>query len=61
MVALLWVDDLLNDGEEESIQWASDSLEKRFDCKGTEWLEPDIKLDYLGMEITVTPSSGVGI
>ena len=53
LVSLLWVDDDLMDGDEESIQWASDRMDDRFDCKDLEWLEPNgDKLDYLGMEIS---------
>jgi hypothetical protein len=52
-ICLLWVDAELLDGDESAIQWASDDLDARFDCKDLEWLEPNgPKLDYLGMEIS---------
>ena len=52
LVTLLYVDDCLEDGEEQDIQWASDKLEEGYECKDTEWLIPFKKLDYLGMEIS---------
>ena len=51
LLTLLYVDDLYEDGEEEDIQWASDRIEDRFDCKDTQWLIPYTPLDYLGMDI----------
>jgi len=52
LLTLLYVDDCLEDGEEDDIIWATESLEDAFKCRDTEWLEPFIKLDYLGMEIS---------
>ena len=46
------MDDCLEDGEEEDVQWACDRLEEGFSCRDTEWLSPESPLDYLGMEVS---------
>jgi hypothetical protein len=53
LLALLYVDDCLEDGEEDDVKWLSDKLGKRFECKDLDWLEPNgSSLDYLGINIT---------
>jgi hypothetical protein len=52
LLALLYVDDVYEDGEEDDIVWSTDNLATRFKCKDTEWLTPSDPLDYLGMYIT---------
>lgn len=50
LLNLWFVDDSLLDAEEDSVQWGSDLLDNRFDCKDIEWLIPNgPPLDYLGM------------
>ena len=52
VLLLTFVDDILYDAEEDDICWAENQLSRRFDCKETEWLEPDMTpRDYLGMEL----------
>jgi hypothetical protein len=54
LVDLLWVDDNMLDGEEDHIKWASQRMDKRFDCKGLVWIEPMGKNeDCIGMEISM--------
>ena len=52
LLNLVYVDDNLLDGEEDSVLMGSYIMEDRFDCKELEWLNPDMApLDYLGMEL----------
>jgi hypothetical protein len=53
LLALLYVDDCLADGEEDDIKWLSGKLGRRFDCKDLEWVEPHgPPLDHLGINIS---------
>ena len=52
LLAVLYVDDALGDGEEDDISWLFAKLDDRFECKGAEWLEPDSSVDYLGMTVS---------
>jgi hypothetical protein len=55
VLALTFVDDLIYDGEDDDVCHACEELEARFDCKDTDWLEPDmVPLDYLGMELMLS-------
>ena len=57
VLLLTYVDDLMYDGEEDDISYCDLRLEDRFDCKDTEWLEPDmVPLDYLGMGLLLSPT-----
>jgi hypothetical protein len=49
LLALLYVDDCIQDGEYDDIEWLSTRITGRFDCKGTEWLCIDEPLDILGV------------
>ena len=51
LLVLLYVDDVLVDGEEADVKWFFDRLGDRFQCKEEEWLSEQSPLDYLGMEI----------
>ena len=51
LLLLLYVDDILCDGEEEDIQWFIARLRNRFKCKDEQWLTKDNPLDHLGMVI----------
>jgi hypothetical protein len=54
LIVILYVDDCLIDGATEDADWICDELDKRFDCKDTEHLEPGTTLDYLGFEVSLT-------
>ena len=55
LLDLVFVDDNFLDGEEDDINWASDQIGDRFECKELEWLQPNgPPLDYLGMELYQT-------
>ena len=51
IVLLVYVDDVLADGEQQHIEWIFDLLDKRFECKPAEYLTPETPLDYVGIEI----------
>ena len=52
LLALLYVDDCMENGEEDDVKWLSNKLDKRFDCKDLDWLEPNgPPLDYLGINL----------
>ena len=53
LLALLYVDDCLEDGEEDDVNWLSNQLDERFDCKDLEYLNVGDPLDYLGITITL--------
>ena len=49
----MYADDFLFDADETGVQWASDQIADRFDCKKLEWVEPDGEtVDYIGMELS---------
>ena len=54
LLVVLYVDDILADGDPEQIQWVFDQLDERFECKDAEHLTTDAIIDYLGMEISMT-------
>ena len=57
VLLLTYVDDLMYDGAEDDTSHCDQRLEDRFDCKDTEWLEPDMTpLDYLGMGLMLSSS-----
>jgi hypothetical protein len=57
ILLLTYVDDLCYDAEEDDIRWCDQQIEVRFDCKDTDGLEPDrVPLDYLGMELMLSPT-----
>lgn len=51
LLCLLYVDDTFADGEQEDIEWISELMDERFECKELEWLVPLKPMDYLGMDI----------
>ena len=53
-LVLLYTDDNFLDGDEEDITDIDGALDDRFQCKDIEWLEEDIDLDYLGMQLFQT-------
>ena len=55
IVLILYVDDCLMDADKAQIEWLSDKLSTRFECKDIEWLTEDSSLDYLGVDVTLTP------
>lgn len=52
-LSLLYVDDNLEDGEESDVQWVSDEMDNRFDCKDTKWIEPMNESDLLGLTVSM--------
>jgi hypothetical protein len=50
LTLLVYVDDILADGERASVEWIFDLLDKRFECKPAEYLTKDTPLDYVGIE-----------
>jgi len=53
LVVLLYVDDILMDGEQEDIDWFDYKLVNRFDCKDREDLTVDNPVDYIGLEMSM--------
>jgi hypothetical protein len=53
LVVLVYVDDVLVDGEEEDVAWFFRQMDNRFECKGDEWLTPETPLDFLGIEVSM--------
>ena len=53
LLALLYVDDCIQDGEHDDIEWLSTKMTGRFDCKDTEWLCIDEPLDILGVTTSI--------
>jgi hypothetical protein len=47
------VDDNLQEGDADDVDWLSQQMDDRFECKDTEHLTVDNDLDYLGMEISM--------
>ena len=60
LLILLYVDDILCDGEEDDIKWFFKKLSTkhggRFECKEPAWLSIDTPIDHLGMEIIMDES-----
>ena len=54
LLLLLYVDDLLAEGDRSDVEWIFNELEGRFDCKDADYLEPGTNLDYLGMDLIAT-------
>ena len=55
LLVLVYTDDNFFDGEEDSIEWGSDVLADRFDCKALQWIVPmEPPTDYIGMELAQT-------
>ena len=55
LLVLVYTDDNFFDGEEDSIEWGSDVLGDRFDCKALQWIVPmKPPTDYIGMELAQT-------
>ena len=52
-MVLLYVDDVLADGNEDDIAWIFGRLDEDFDCKEDEWLTADYMPDYLGMDLSM--------
>ena len=54
-MVLLYVDDVLADGNEDDIVWIwmFGRLDEDFDCKEDERLTADSVLDYLGMDLSI--------
>ena len=48
---LLFVDDVLADGEQADVEWIFDLLATRFECKDADYITPDTPQDYLGMNV----------
>jgi hypothetical protein len=53
---LLYVDDIWMDGNQEDVEWFGDQIGNRFECKDIEWLTEGSPIDYLGMELNITPT-----
>jgi hypothetical protein len=53
LLLLLYVDDILADGQPEDVKWIFDQLAIRFECKDPEYLTPEQSLDYLGMDVSM--------
>ena len=53
LVLLLYVDDILADGESADVEWPFQLLADRFNCKDPEYLTIDSELDYLGMNLSM--------
>ena len=53
MVSLLYVDDSLQEGDADDVDWLSQQMDDRIECKDTEHLNVDNDLDYLGIEISM--------
>jgi hypothetical protein len=52
LLVLLYVDDTLIDGDDASIQYFDETLDQEFDCKELHPLKQNLRLDFLGMEIS---------
>ena len=52
-MVLVYVDDILADGPEDSIKWFFDQIADRFECKDDQWLTPETPIDFLGMDISM--------
>ena len=50
---IVYVDDLLIDGDESSIKWFLQQIAERFNVGEPDWLTPTTPIDYLGMEISM--------
>ena len=53
LVLLLYVDDILADGEPADVEWFFQILAERFNCKDPEYLTMESGLDYLGMMLSM--------
>ena len=53
LVLLLYVDDILADGEPADVEWFFQTLAERFNCKDPEYLTMESGLDYLGMMLSM--------
>ena len=51
---LVYVDDVLADGERTQVDWIYQLMDKRFECKDAEYLTKESPLDYVGIEIEMT-------
>ena len=51
MTLLLYVDDLLIDGDEDQVQAFLNAINGRFHCKPAEWLSSENPIDHLGMNL----------
>jgi len=51
LILLLYVDDVLADGNEEDVDWIFELLAERFDTKEEEILLPGTVIDYLGLHL----------
>ena len=50
LLVLLYVDDVLGDGQREDVEWIFRALEERFECRDADWLTEGATVDYLGMD-----------
>jgi hypothetical protein len=54
LVALIYVDDGLADGATQNeCGFFCKTMEEKFDCKDTVWMKQFIRMDYLGMEVSM--------
>ena len=53
LLVLLYVDDVLADGEPADVEWIFSLLAERFDCKDADYITPGTPQDYLGMVIGI--------
>ena len=53
LVVIVYVDDLLIDGDETSIKWFYAKLSDTYKCGELDWLTPKTPIDYLGLEISM--------
>ena len=53
LVILLYVDDIMVDGQDDDCKWIFGLLSERFDCTDAVWLLEGEIVDYLGIEVTL--------
>ena len=54
LTLLVYVDDVLADGERTQVDWIFQLMDKRFECKDADYLTKETPLDYVGIEIEMT-------
>ena len=58
---LLYVDDILADGNEEDVDWIFKLLGDRFETKEEEVLRPGSVIDYLGLHLVLDEEGRISI
>ena len=54
LALVVYVDDVLADGERTQVDWIFQLMDERFDCKDAEYLTKETPLDYVGIEVEMT-------